>query len=215
MKKVIFFVVWFLTVLLVPYIVLKDTPISYIRADIPLTINFFQRIFGILAFVLIFWQIVLGAFMGKWVKNLGSWLFLFHRLEGTAIFLLIILHPALFGLFRYKIFHVIDPFYIYTQFCALCDKRLELYYSFGRYAFWLVTFAVLAAVFKTADPWLKKNWRKAHIVGYAAFFLVAAHLKLAGTDAANPLFVKFFWPAVGVVGTTAAYKLYRYFKESW
>jgi predicted ferric reductase len=213
-KKVGFFGVWLATLVLGVYTVYSAVPFAIVKVNHQLLINFYLRIAGVLAFTMLFWQIVLGAFMQTWMEKLGSWVFMFHQLEGMLAYALVLVHPLLFLYLTYTRIGKIDPFYVFTDVCALCSKKTELYYSFGRYAFWLVSLGVFAARFKSIDDWLKKNWRKLHILNYFAFFLVAIHAKLGGTDAGRAPFVWFYWAAVAVVSFIAVKKLARLFSSS-
>jgi DMSO/TMAO reductase YedYZ heme-binding membrane subunit len=130
----------------------------------PAFINLLQRITGLLVFVLLSVQILLGAFMGKWREKLG-----------VIIFLLMLTHLLLFVLLNFKLKGVIDPFYVFTDFCLMCPKLTEFYYTLGRVSFWLMSLTVLAAVLRN-EPWWRKNWRKFHRLNYVVFLLMAAYL---------------------------------------
>jgi len=143
--------------------------------------NLVQRIFALTAFVLLFWQIMLGAYMQKWTEKLGGWVFKFHITNGVFIYLLVVLHPVFFMLSNYFYGRGFDPFYVFTQVCVLC-KPPELYYSLGRISFWLINIAVFAGLFRTATPYMRANWRKFHVINYLVFLLVGIHGFFNGTD---------------------------------
>jgi predicted ferric reductase len=129
-----------------------------------------------------FWQIILGAYMQKWTEKFGGWVLRFHINEGVAIYLLVLLHPFFFMLYRYFAGAGLDPFYIFTQVCVLCVYRVELYYSLGRVSFWLINITVFAGLFRLANPYMRANWKKFHVLNYLVFLLVGIHGFLIGTD---------------------------------
>ncbi|MEK7112346.1 MAG: hypothetical protein AAB875_03380 [Patescibacteria group bacterium] len=205
MKKFFFYLIWLLVISIGPLTVLKVTPLSYALSTPTLTINFFQRIVGLLGFALLFWQIILGAFMHKWIDKLGAWVFRFHTTEGAFTYGFVFLHPLLFVILNFKATGKFDPFYVFTDLCVLCRNNTELFYNFGRVAFWLVTVAVAAARLRT-QPWLRNHWRKFHIFNYFAFLLVAVHARAVGTDSRFTPFVWFYWISITLVVFTIFYK---------
>lgn len=163
--KYIYWIIWLGLVILGPYTILK-TPISS-------TLNLLERVSGVIVFSLLFIQIVLK-------KNINP-----------LIYLLVFIHPLFLFVFNYKVFHTLDPFYIFTQVCLLCKTNLELFYTFGRLGFWFLTLAVFAA-----------NWQKLYFVNYVVFFLVALHGWFVGSDFhAFPLNF-FFWLSILAVFLT-------------
>jgi len=212
MKKFLFYLVWLLVLSIGPITILKVTPLDLALSTPVLTINFLQRIIGLLAFSMLFWQIILGSLMEKWIEKLGGWVFKFHVIEGAVIYSLVLLHPLLFVLFRFKSLGILDPFYVFTDVCVLCANKTEFFYTFGRVGFWLITLAVVAAELRT-QPWLRVHWRKFHILNYLAFVFVAIHGRFVGTDALTTPFVWFWWTSLPVVATTVIYRLYPLLKK--
>src|SRR3989304_4660000 len=86
MKKFLFYFIWLLVLSIGPITILKVTPLDFALSTPVLTINFIQRIVALLAFSMLFWQIILGSFMDKWIEKLGGWVFKFHVLEGAVIY---------------------------------------------------------------------------------------------------------------------------------
>lgn len=205
MKNFLFYAVWLLILSIGPITILKVTPLEIALSTPVLTINFFQRIIGFLGFSLLFWQIIIGAFMHRWTEKLGAWIFKFHVLEGVVVYSLVLLHPLLFVLFNFKTKGMIDPFYVFTDVCVLCANKIEFLYTFGRVGFWLITLAVVAAKLRT-QPWLRIHWRKLHILNYFAFLLIAVHARGVGIDSRVTPFVWFYWVAVIAVVLTIFYK---------
>lgn len=205
-QKIIFFGVWILILSIGPYTLIKNTSPELLVQNRVFLFNFLQRLTGLLAFSLIFVQIMLGSFMNKWIEKFGGWIFKFHVIEGIFAYLFILSHPLFFVLINYKLKGTFDPFYVFTDFCVLCQNKLELYYTFGRVAFWLITIAVLAAELRT-QPWLLRNWRKFHILSYFAFFFVALHSWNVGSDIASKPFIWFYWTATILVIFSLLHKM--------
>ena len=166
-NKIIFWVIWSVLVFLGFYTISKTPIVS--------TLNLLQRASGVLIFTLLFIQIVLG-------KSIHP-----------IIYLLAVIHPLFQLIFNYKLFHILDPFYIYTQVCFLCKNKTELFYTFGRLAFWFLTLAIF--------------WKKLYFLNYAAFFLFALHGWFVGSDFRLSPLKYVFWLSVAVVFLTAARKV--------
>jgi len=163
-NKIIFWVIWSVLVFLGFYTISKTPIVS--------TLNLLQRASGVLIFTLLFIQIVLG-------KSIHP-----------IIYLLAVIHPLFQLIFNYKLFHILDPFYVYTQVCFLCKNKTELFYTFGRLAFWFLTLAIF--------------WKKLYFLNYAAFFLFALHGWFVGSDFHTSPLIFFFWFAVAAVFLSAA-----------
>ncbi|MBU0845586.1 hypothetical protein KKH23_00055 [Patescibacteria group bacterium] len=191
-SKLSFIIIWFIILLSGPFAVLKSVKVFDITQNVPLLINIFQRILGLVVFSLLFVQIILGAFMQKWKEKFGAWIFKFHLIQGFVAYVLVLVHPLLFLIYNFKTRGVLDPFYVFTDFCLLCSRPIELYYSFGKITLWLISLAILAAIVKN-EVWWKENWRKFHILNYFVFFLIAAHAWFVGTDVISTFFVYIFW----------------------
>lgn len=147
-------------------------------------VNLVQRITGIAAFSLITLQIFLSS-NRKFVK--------FHMLNGILAYTFIFMHPVLMVVYKYLYSSKLDPFYVFTDVCVLCDGVYEYYINFGRLAFYLLTTAVIAAKFRKISEWLNNNWRKLHILNYVAFYFVSIHAYNIGSDSTTKLFLTFFW----------------------
>lgn len=156
-------------------------------------INLLQRITGLTAFVLLFVQIILGSNMDFWRAKFGSIALKIHIANGLLAYLFIFLHPTLMIAFRYLLYQKIDPIYVFTDACILCDGVYEYYINFGRLAFISVTIAVFAGLFRGYDKFMRLNWRKFHMLNYLAFYFVSIHAYNIGTDSSTKLFVYLFW----------------------
>lgn len=207
-NKIILLAVWL--VLVVPGVltVFRNTPLVLAQKDINTFINWLQRLAAVLAFSLLFVQVILGAFMESLTEKFGGWIFKLHVYQGVVSYALVIIHPLLFLGLNFKDKGVIDPFYVFTDFCAICSTPLELWYTFGRISFWLITVAVFAAIMRK-QAWWRIHWRKFHVLNYLAFLLIAIHARFAGTDALTPPFVWIYWFAVVSVLATFIYKYVR------
>lgn len=192
MKKKLLILSWFLLLLSGPIILLTKTPsLVFTGGIVPLT-NILQRITALIAFSAFFMQIITGAYLSKLSKVFGSWINKFHAFQGIVAYTFVLAHPLLFVFLNFRTRGVIDPFYVFTDFCLLCPRPFELYWSFGRIAFWLISLALIAAIIK-GETWWRENWRKFHILNYFVFFLIAIHAWFSGTDITSTSFVYVFW----------------------
>jgi predicted ferric reductase len=216
MKKILFFVIWLVLLAAVPITIFRTT--SWATATVyPVTaMNFLQRFTGLTLFVLLFVQIILGAFMDKWVEKIGGWVFNFHVFEGRLIYFLAAMHPILFVLFNHFAGSGYDVYKAFVNICLLCKYPIDYYYTLGRISFWLLTVAVMAAVFRKTTPWLVKNWRKMHVLNYVVFLLIGAHGFLLGTDFKVSPFYYFAILAYAIIAGIVAFinlpRLYKNFK---
>lgn len=201
-NKIIFWVIWLTIVSLGQYAILKTVVFPKVFSDYGLTLNFLGRLSGIFIFTLLFIQIILGAYMEKLSSKFGGWIFKVHAIQGLVIYLLALIHPLFLLIFNFKVFHIIDPFYIYTQVCFLCKNKSEFLYTFGRLAIWFLTIGVFVAIFRSSDSWLNKNWRKLHTLNYLVFFFVAIHGYFLGGDFnVFPLNYLFYTSVITVLST--------------
>ena len=218
MKKIIFFVILAILLLLVPVTALHTTPLALVLKNNATLTNYIQRVFGLSAFILLFEQLILGAFMDNLTKKLGGWVFRFHVIEGAIVYFLVFLHPLFLIIFNHFIGAGWDPYRVFINACLLCQTPLEYYYTLGIVSFWLLTIAVFAGLFRHANPWLKANWRKLHVLNYVVFLIVGAHGFLIGTDFRTQPFYTFAIMAYAVVvGMVVFIELPRLYKNyrSW
>ncbi len=218
MKKIVFFIAILGFLALGIFTILSVTPVALVMVRQSSIMNFLQRVTGLSLFVLLFVQIILGAFMPKISEKLGGWVFNFHVFEGRLIYILAILHPISLVLFNHYIGLRLDPFVAFINVCLLCQNLRGYYYTIGIVSFWLLSIAVSAAVLRKTNNWLKMNWRKFHVLNYAVFLLVGAHGFLLGTDFRVQPFYTFAMIAYAtVVGIIVFIELPRLFKNfrSW
>ena len=204
-NKIIFFTIWIGFLALAPIAVFSNNDFSLA--------NTLQRLFALWAYTLLFVQIILGAFMTRFIEKFGAWVFKFHIFEGILIWTLVFLHPLAFTFFYYFIGKGFDPFYAFVDVCVICKKDLEFSYNFGRVSFWLITMAVLAGLFRASTPFLRIHWRKFHILNYAVFFTVYYHSLRLGSDIGIFPFSIIHTPAAIIILGIVLFKLYSHLKK--
>ena len=209
-KKITFYLIWLGLISLGPITVLGVTPFASVVVNKVLLVNFFQRILGLTAFTLIFIQIILGSFMSKWIEKLGTWIFKFHITQEPIAYILIFLHPLMTVFVNYFTGRGLDPFYVFIDVCILCDGKFEWLYNFGRIGFWLITIAVIAALFRTSTPFLRLHWKKFHVLNYVAFYVIWFHSIKLGQDVGTPPFGYFHGPSIIIVSAIVIVKLSKF-----
>jgi len=188
----------------------------YKNYSLSLTVlNLLQRLSGSLALFLLFVQIVIGAYRPRLSSILGSWVMNFHIWQGRVAYFLVLLHTFSLLLFNFVAKKGFNPFYVFIDFCILCRTKLELFYSFGRFGFYLLTLALIAAVVRN-KPWWKENWRYFHYLNYVLFFLIAPHAFFVGSDFSPKGYLFYFLLFFDVVvSLIALQKLLFWFKSSF
>ena len=212
-NKIIFYIVWLGILSLIPITIFIDTPLSLVLKSSATIANTFQRLLGLTAFTLMFFQIVIGSFMNYWTEKFGGWIFNFHITEGIIAYILIILHPVSFVFFNYFAGVGFNPFFVFVDFCVLCSTRKDLYYTLGRISFWLLNISVWAGLLRTTTPFMRVNWRKFHILNYLIFMLIGLHSIGVGTDIGTPPFSFFHGPSLVIVSLIIIFKLFNYIKD--
>lgn len=202
-KRKLFWGVWLFLILSGPVSILRNIPISTVLSDQSLQINFLQRIFGLLAFTLLFIQIMIGAFMKRWVQIIGAKAYKYHITQGLFTYGVVLVHPTLFSILNWKLFGSFKIFLLPSGFYPLDYERFLVP---ARVAFVLLTIGVAAGYFRT-KPFFRRHWRKFHILNYLAFFLIVLHSKAIGSDIATPPFVWVYYFAITAVAITVLYKL--------
>jgi len=197
-KKAIFFSLWLFVVVVGPITVFRNTSISFLTSDSIYLANFFQRLTGLLAFSLIFCQIMLGAYMNKFIEFLGGRAFKIHLIQGLVTYGLILIHP----LFQNLIVYYASK--SFTQalltFMPSLETQKDILLVYGKVAFLFSTIAVFAAYFRT-KAFFRKNWRAFHILNYLVFYLIFVHARV-GTDSASQPFESLYWTSfILVTGT--------------
>ena len=204
-KKFLFYLLWLSAISLGPITIFRSTPLREVIGNDLEVINLLQRITGLLAFTLLSFQLVLGPLMPTFVEKMGGWIFNFHITEGLGTWGIILLHPTLFVFLNYKIEGLSSAL---LTFLPRFSPTQEIWYSFGKFALILITIAVLAGYFRE-KPFLRRNWRKFHILNYFAFVFVAIHAYFSGTDSPSAPFSWFYWMAIGVIVLVTLLRLKR------
>jgi hypothetical protein len=174
-KKIIFLLIFILTLCLIPVVILHNVSLPVVLKERSLIINLAQRILGLTIFILLFWQIIIGEFIDKLKNLLGNWIISFHLWEGISIYVLAILHPLMFLLFRHFTGAGTDPVFVFLGYCGYCQTNLDFYYTLGRFAFLFLTVGAVVWV-------LKKNWQKFCALNYVVFLIAGTHGFLLGID---------------------------------
>lgn len=172
--------IWMASLVFLMAISLRGLPPT-ITTDFPLLINYFLRISGILGMTLLFWRIVLAQF--KAVNKS------FLTLTSFAGYGFIFIHPLLHTIYWFKLRNVVDPFYVYTDICGLCDDLPTYATTFGKLAFWTLTATTLWQVTKVKPAvykWLKRHHLK--YLNYFAFALVTIHSLVLASDSVKQIY---------------------------
>ena len=196
-SKIFFYSLWVLLPLLAIYVVIKSPYFFGLKNSLSIT-NFLLRVLALTALPLLAWQIFLGAFMGKLTAKFGGWVANYHFNQGIILGTLILMHPLMRLTERYLAIAKLDPFYIFTDVCLLCSEKQELYLSFGRFGFWLIVLAIIAAKIRHWD-WWKANWRYFHWANYVGFLAVFLHGLKIGTDFHSVIFLPLAYLSLGLV----------------
>lgn len=181
-EKIIFWLTFLSTLVIIVLTISPSIDINAISTYPSLISKLSLRSLGLLVYTLLFWQIMIGANMEKWIEKLGGWFFNFHVFLGIATYSFAILHLVSFLLFRYFLGVGFDPIFVFLGFCVFCQNKTDAFYSLGRFAFYFLTLAVFAGFFRSVNLFMRTNWRKFHIANYLVFFISGAHGFLLGTD---------------------------------
>lgn len=101
------------------------------------------------------------------------------------VYLFIFTLPILAILSKYFLYRKIDPFYMYTDLCILCDGKAEYYINFLRISFYSITIALFAPLFK-----LPKYFDYAYFIG---FYALSIYIFTTSPFTNLTLFRVFFW----------------------
>ncbi len=214
----IFWAVYILLVLLFIWPIFANVFSLYVAGRSSLTLvilDLIQRISGALAFLILFVQILVGAYPKKFASFMGKAEEKLHFRQGKIIYFLVLLHFGSFLLFNFVSKHIFDPFYVLTDFCVLCQTKEELFYSFGRFGFWLLTLTMAAALLRDKD-WWRENWHYFHLFNYFLFFLITAHALFIARDFSRPGYLFYLALVLTVVVfLTVLEKFFSWFKRNF
>lgn len=145
MKKTLFFIIWFVLLIIGVVSVVIGTNWNLTAGTILDLANIAFKISLVIAFFNLFAYLALNIKIAKVL----SYLFIF-------ISLLLILAM------RYLGGYGADPFYTFTQVCALCESPYEYYLTLGRVSFWLAATVLI--------------WKKLEDLNYLIFLLIGAQI---------------------------------------
>jgi 3-phenylpropionate/trans-cinnamate dioxygenase ferredoxin component len=153
------------------------------------------------AFTLLWFQFMLGSLM-PWWRRLWPRVETWHRTQGVFVFLLAILHPSLLlagvGLTPFLANSFVDP-------------RLSVYVLLGKIALLLLTLTVLTALLRKTS-WVKRWWRKIHILNYLILAFAWLHAWNLGSDVQSTG-LRWLWIGFGLTVISAG--LWRLFGMTW
>ena len=198
--------------------VIQETPISPALKNPIYFSSFIQRISGLMSFTMLFAVTILGAFIDKISKKLGGWVFNFYIFLSILTYTLVLLHPVMYLSTMYFAVGKFDPYIAFINACLLCRTPSDFHLTLGRIAFWFLSIAMFALVFRNTFSWLKTKWRKIRVLNAAAFLLAGAHGFLLGTDFQGLPFFVFAIAAYAIILVIVVFielpRLYKNFR-SW
>ncbi len=109
------------------------------------------------------------------------------------MYLFIFIQPILVILSRYIFNSDLDPFYMYTDLCVLCDGRGEFIVNFLRISFYAVSIAVFAPFFGYLDKTIKKYEKYLRYFYFVGFYSLSIYLFNSGPIIKPLWFTIFFW----------------------
>lgn len=123
------------------------------------------RLAGLVAFTLIFLQLVIGSLMVKLRPIFGSAVLRLHICQGIVAFILAWLHPL----------------FLISQWGVTTVLGLGGYYLWGKVGLALLTLAVLAGLLRTRK-FLARHWRWIHRLNYVTLAVIYIHSWNVGSD---------------------------------
>lgn len=173
--------------------------LSSVTKNITLLTYFILQILGLYGLVLLFTQVIVGAFMIPLRRVFGGRFLMWHITQGIVIYCIVVLHPTLYFLFNFQtsgsLQKAVESF---LPHFAEADLPLNL----GRLGFFCITIGVFAGLLRTR-LFLMKYWRAFHYFNYVAFGLLLVHSYLIGQDTKSAPFV-WLYPLF-VVGLLASF----------
>lgn len=172
-------------------------------------INSLLRTFGLLAFSMLFIQVVLGSNM-TWFSNIiGARAYKLHIILAFSVLFLIVLHPLFYSLSLVK-----------SEIAGLLSAFIpsgpfgpdEFYIFLGRISFVALVMVFVAGYFRT-KPVLRRNWKKVHNVSLIAFYTISIHSWNIGSDTKSTPFIWFYYLAVFTVSFIVIRDFYIHFKK--
>jgi len=146
-------------------------PISYLFIMHPFSLSFFSKMAGVIAFINIFTQVMLGAFRDFFKKLYNPLkVYWFHNYLGLSTLILVIVH-------------IITKNFVLNNLASVFLLNSGLPISLGVIAFYLMALTVISSdikyFFKISYNY--KLWRAIHLLNYALFPIVYFHIFYLGT----------------------------------
>lgn len=178
--KLLLVVVW-LAILLTP-------PLVFINRSTPETFSHLGTIFpffGLIAFTLVWSQIMLGSFMRP-LEKLFPNIFPFHIAQGLTALGFAFLHPILLVGSFYP-----DQLNQYFEYHFI-PASMKGYVYLGQASTILLLIGVAAGLLRNWPP-LKKSWHWFHLVHYVVFFFIFFHSWNLGSDLQTSALLRGLW----------------------
>lgn len=178
--KVVLPILWLVTLITPPVLFLSTRPaesLSDPRVLFP--------VFGLIAFTLIWLQIMLGAFMRQLVRIFPKVLTL-HIGQGIFALGFAVLHP--FTLIYSFLPGNLEDYFHYT-FIA---PEMKFFVHLGQASVPLLILGIFAGAMRNWAP-IKRVWRWLHMVHYVVFFAIFFHSWNLGTDLATSPYLRGLW----------------------
>lgn len=142
------------------------------------SINLIQKITSLIA---------LGLLTVQIFTNTNKKLFTF------LMYFFVFVQPFLIILSRFIANSDLDPFYMFTDICAICGNKSEYTINFIRIVFYSVSVAVFVPIFKNYDNWLKKYWKHSEALYYVGFYALSIYVFNSAPLIKSNLFLLYFW----------------------
>ncbi len=173
------FWILFIFLTLLPFFIVLSNKLLLSGSTV-LYLNAVQRILGLLAFNYLFILVILGSNMELSVKLIGAKAYRIHTLLGLAAYTLIFFHPLFYAA-------SFIPFRGFAGFISallppIVEESFDLGLMLGRLSFVFITLGVIVGYFRARITFLRKHWRKLHIINYLTFFMIALHALNVGSD---------------------------------
>jgi len=169
--KKIFIIFWFFLVLTPLITIFRGVNLSQ-NMDSIFFLSSFQRLTGMISYVILGMQIILGANMEFFMKLFGSKVFKLHINQGLIGYGFIFVHPLLNSLIVYRL--TLNLTQVFLTLIPSFKTEYDLFLAFGKIGFAMITIAVFSALLRERY-FLRKNWRLFHRINYPAFIFVFLH----------------------------------------
>lgn len=159
------------------------------------------RLIALVAFTLIFIQIVTNGFRTVWQRIFPyERLQLFHLWVGRAAFLFALTHPIMLVAFRFYPAQVVFWPHMFSP------EIFQRIMGLGTIALYILIITVSTAVWrKRVGP----IWRRIHIFNYIVFFLILSHSTRIGSDLQTGSWLRLLWLAYSLVVIVALIRRLR------